>query len=141
MMTVWIDRILLLALVLVVAALTLTSLPWWSGQTLGGSVLMSHMMASGILVFGLPVFGLFFLRYFSGKPRAAGLQQAGYLATLATGLVTIITVFLCMLPIPPTEQMHLLMSIHGWAGIAMIPAVAVLLLGVRATRSASHHRS
>ena len=140
-MSVWIDRFLLFSLVVVVTALTVTSLPSLGGETLGGQTLMAHMMASGLLVFGLPVFAIAFLRHFSAKKHTAGLQQLGYLATVATGLLTIATVFLCMLPIPSTHQMHALMSAHGWAGFAMIPAILVLLWGVRVTRSASHPRS
>ena len=140
-MFVWIDRLLLLALVLVVAVLTVTSLPSLGGETLGGQMLLAHMMASGVLVMGLPVFALFFLRYFVAKRATSGFQNLGYLATLATGLVTIVTVFLCMMPIPSTHQMHSLMSIHAWAGFAMIPAIVLLLIGARATRSASHPRS
>lgn len=140
-MSVWIDRILLAALVIVVVALTLTSLPSWGGATLDGQALLAHMMASGFLVFGLPIFAIAFLRYFSGQHRTSAIQHVGYLATVAAGLVTIVTVFLCMLPIPSTHEMHSLMSLHGWAGFVMIPAIVVLLLGVRATRSASRPRS
>lgn len=140
-MSAWIDRFLLFALLVVVAALAVTSVPSLRGQTLGGGVLLAHMMASGVLVIGLPVFALAFLRYFSPQRPTSGVQHLGYLATVATGLMTIVTVFLCMLPIPSTHQMHELMSIHGWAGFAMIPAIAVLLVGLRLTRSASHPRS
>ncbi|WP_182867503.1 hypothetical protein [Stieleria mannarensis] len=141
-MLVWIDRILLVALVMVVAVLVFTSWPAaMDEQTLDGQALLAHMMASGVLVMGLPVFALFFLRYLPAKRTTSWLQILGYLATVAAGLVAIATVFLCMLPVPSTHQMHSLMSIHGWAGFMMIPAIVVLLIGTRATRSASHPHS
>ena len=140
-MSVWIARILLAALILVVVALTVTSLPSLGGQALLGQALLAHMMASGFLVIGLPIFAIAFLRHFSARQPTSGLQNWGVLATIATGWLAIVTVFLCMLPIPSTHQMHVLMSAHGWAGFAMIPAIIVLLLGVRSTRSASHPRS
>lgn len=137
----WIDRLLLIALCLVVTVLTVTALPSLSGATLGGGWLLVHMMASGALVIGMPLFALAFLRHFFGGTSLAPSQQLGYLTTLATGLLTIATVFLCMLPIPSTNQMHELMKVHGWAGFAMVPAVLLLLAGVKATRSASHLHS
>ncbi|MCO8122168.1 hypothetical protein NHH03_10500 [Stieleria sp. TO1_6] len=140
-MSVWIDRILLLALILVVALLTITALPFFAGQTLGGQTLLIHMMASGVLVVGLPLFALVFLRHLRPSQPASKAQQAGYLATIATGLLTILTVLACMLPIASTEQMHVLMETHGWAGLAMIPAIGLLLIGMRAKRSASHLHS
>lgn len=140
-MLLWIDRLLIAALVIVVAILAATSMSAIGGNTLGGQTLLAHMMASGVLVIGLPIFALFFLRYFSGRDRISVLQSLGYFVTVGMGLVTIATVFLCMLPIPSTHQMHSLMSIHGWAGFAMIPAIAVMLIGLRITRSASHPRS
>ena len=140
-MSVWIDRILIVALVIVVGVLAATSLPSLSGATLGGGALMTHMMASGVLVIGLPIFALTFLRYFAPRRSTSGIQHIGYVATIACGLLTIATVFVCMMPIPSTGQMHDLMSLHGWSGFAMIPAIAVLLIGLRLTRSASHPRS
>ncbi len=140
-MSIWLDRILIVALVSVVAVLSATAVPSLGGGTLGGQALLAHMMASGVLVFGLPIFALAFLRYFAGKVPTAATQKLGYLATVISGLIAIVTVFACMLPIPSTHEMHQLMSIHGWAGFAMIPSIAVMLIGLRATRSASHPRS
>lgn len=140
-MSVWIDRILLIALIAVVIALTVTSLPALGGQALQGQTLLAHMVLSGILVVGLPVFAIAFLRHFSANQSISAWQNLGYLATVLTGLLTITTVFLCMLPIPSTDQMHQLMSAHGWTGFAMIPAIAVLLVGIRTTRSTSRHHS
>ena len=140
-MFVWIDRFLILALIIVVAVLTVTSLPSLGGETLDGQTLLAHMMASGFLVIGLPIFAIVFLRYFSTGQRTSALQRLGYLGTVLAGLLTIVTVFLCMLPIPSTHEMHSLMALHGWAGFAMIPAIVLLLVGLRITRSASHPRS
>lgn len=140
-MSLWIDRLLLFALVLVVGILTVTALPALFGGALGGKMLLAHMMASGALVVGLPVLALAFLRHFWGSTPIARSQQWGYLACVATGLLTIATVFLCMLPIPSTDQMHELILVHGWAGFAMVPATLLLVVGVKATRSASHPRS
>lgn len=140
-MALWIDRLLLVALVVVVVALAATSMPSLSGETLTGQALLGHMVSSGAFVIGLPVFALFFLRHLTGRSGVSRTQQAGYLITVLAGWVTIATVFTCMLPLPSTDQMHRLMEIHGWAGFAMLPAVGLLLLGVGFTRSASHRRS
>lgn len=140
-MSVWIDRILVFALIVVVVALAVTSVPALRGETLGGQALMGHMMSSGLLVFGLPIFALVFLRHLSASRSTSIWQKLGYLAVITTGLLTILTVFLCMLPIPSTREMHTLMSVHRWAGLAMIPTIALLVIGMLATRSASHRHS
>jgi hypothetical protein len=141
LMSAWIDRFLLAALVAVVVALAVTSAPSLAGVPLGGRLLLGHMLSSGALVIGLPIFAVVFLRHLAGSSRTSKTQHVGYLATVVTGLATIATVFLCMLPVPSTEQMHALMDVHGWFGFLMIPAVGLLLLGVSFTRSASHRRS
>ncbi|KAA5546210.1 hypothetical protein FYK55_04790 [Roseiconus nitratireducens] len=138
----WIDRLLVAALVVVVAVLCLTALPFLAGHTLGGPGLLTHMFASGALVIGLPVFALAFLRHLPYPSRAGRLYSLGFLATVALGFLTIATVFLCMLPVPATEQMHALMTAHGWIGFAMVPAIVLLLLGMlRSRRTASHLHS
>lgn len=140
-MSVWIDRSLLAALLVVVAGLAVTASGTLVGEPLGGETLLAHMMFSGVLVVGLPVFAVVFLRHLTKTTGSSSLQACGYLATVAAGMATIATVFCCMLPIPSTDQMHALMAFHGWFGFAMIPAVGVLLIGTRLTRSTSRHRS
>ena len=140
-MSVWIDRLLLVALLAAILALVVTSLPSLSGETLDGTMLLAHMMASGTLIFGLPILAIVFLRHFSARRPTSAVQSLGYWLTIVAGIITIATVFLCMLPVPSTEQMHELMSIHAWAGYAMIPAAAILIVGTRITRSASRPRS
>ena len=140
-MTRWIDRLLIVALICVVAVLVATSLPSLGGDTLAGSTLMTHMLASGALVVGLPIAAMILLRHAVPGRRRSLTYRFGYIATLAAGLVTIATVFVCMLPVASTDQMHSLMSAHGWAGYLMVPAIALLAIGLRVTQSASHPRS
>ncbi|MCC9603068.1 hypothetical protein LOC67_21170 [Stieleria sp. JC731] len=140
-MAVWIDRFLIACLIIVVGVLTITSLPALGGQTLGGQMLMAHMMASGALVFGLPVFAFAMLRYLTPRYQTSWTHVIGYLSTLVAGLLTIASVFYCMLPIPSTSQMHEMMHVHKLAGLAMTPAILVMLVGFYFTRSASHRHS
>ncbi|OYP33795.1 hypothetical protein [Rhodopirellula sp. MGV] len=140
-MAIWIDRFLIACLILVVAVLTVTSVPALGGQTLGGSMLLTHMMASGMLVFGLPLFAFVMVRYLSPRHSTSWLYVLGYLLIVVAGLGTIASVFYCMLPIPSTDQMHELMQVHKWAGLAMTPAIVLFLIGMRLTRSASRPHS
>lgn len=137
----WIDLALPIAIALIVAALTLTALPALFGGHLEGTILLLHMMASGALVFGLPVFALYYLPRCLGRLTSGGAQRLGYWLVVLLGLITMATMFACMLPIPSTGQMRKLITLHGYAGFAMVPAVALLLIGVRrriqSTRSAT----
>lgn len=122
----WIDRILLALLVLVTLALTVTAFPSLSGN-LKGDVLRYHMLASGPLVVGLPICALVWLRYFFA-PEVSRRRRFLYLSVFALGLATIVTVFLCMMPVASTHTMHELMKWHGWTGYGLAAAVCVLVV-------------
>lgn len=142
-MRIWIDRLLLIAIIVIVAVLTATALPVLAGHHLGGTMLLLHMMASGALVFALPIAALFWLPRYLTRYASDALQRWGFWLLIATGFVTIATVFACMLPYPSTPVMHQLINWHGWAGFAMVPAVLLLLVGslrwrrIQLTRSAT----
>jgi hypothetical protein len=142
-MSQWIDRLFPVAIAAIVAALTVTALPVLAGGHLGGTMLLLHMMASGAMVIALPLFALYYLPRCISQLTSDSLQRLGYWLLIFTGLVTIATMFACMLPIPSTNQMHQLIQLHGYAGFAMVPAVALLLSGVwrwrriQSTRSAT----
>ncbi len=142
-MRLWIDRIFLVAIVAMIFVLAVTALPALGGGHLEGPMLLLHMMASGALVIVLPLFALFYLGRSLSRFKSGGLQRLGFWSLIITGLLTIVTVFVCMLPLPSTETMHELIVIHGYAGFAMVPAVVVLVLGasrwrrIQATRSAT----
>lgn len=142
-MTLWIDRIMMVVLVAIIFVLTATAFPVLAGGHLGGLMLLLHMMASGALVIVLPLFSLYFLSRSISRLKSGGLQRLGFWSLLVAGLVTIATVFLCMLPVPSTETMHQLIAVHSYAGFAMVPAVAVFVLGasrwrrIQSTRSAT----
>ncbi len=139
----WITRILILVIALAVGVLTATSLPTLMDHHMAGRGLMLHMMAGGALVFVMPLFALFFLAQAISPARSGGLQRLGFWLLVATTLTAIASVFLCMLPLPSTEQMHELMMVHGYAGFATVPALVLLVLGalrwrrIQATRSAT----
>lgn len=117
-------------LILVVAVLTATAIPSLAGEHLHGNRLLVHMMASGGLVIGLPILSLVLLgRMLSPGPDTSLGFRLGWLASVATGLVTMASVFACMLPIASTETMHQLVSVHGYAGFAMVPATVLLAAG------------
>lgn len=129
-MKTWIDRICLVAVVAIVVVLTVTALPVLFGGHLEGQMLLLHMFASGALVFALPIFALLFLGRVINRTKSGGLQRLGFWTLVACGLLTIATVFMAMLPIPSTPQMHELLTVHGYAGFAMVPAAAALLFGI-----------
>ncbi|MEM0925308.1 MAG: hypothetical protein AAGJ83_04660 [Planctomycetota bacterium] len=139
-MALWIDRFVLVALIVVIVVLTVTSVSAFGGEPLAGDQLLGHMMASGVLVVGLPVFAIAFLRHFP-KPESSWTLRVGVMLTIATGLGSMATVFLCMLPIPSTDEMHLLIGVHRWVGLGMIPAAGLVIVGVSLKRSASRPRS
>lgn len=142
-MKLWIDRIFLVALVAIIFVLTVTALPVLGGGHLEGPMLLLHMMASGALVIVLPLFALFYLGRSISRFKSGGAERLGFWSLLITGLLTIVTVFVCMLPLPSTETMHQLIAIHRYAGFAMVPAVVLLVLGasrwrrIQSTRSAT----
>ncbi|MGI9470595.1 MAG: hypothetical protein ACR2NZ_03615 [Rubripirellula sp.] len=139
----WLDRICLLALVLIIALLTATALPALREGPLGGTALLLHMMASGALVFALPLFALLYLSRNLRSDRSGGMQRLGFWLLILSGIITIGSIFLCMLPIPSTDEMHELIRVHRYAGFAMVPAVVLLAIGtsrwrrIQSTRSAT----
>jgi hypothetical protein len=137
----WIAGILLIAIVAFVAVLAFTGLSFFTDQHLEGSMLKVHMMASGALVVALPVFAICYLARSIDKSRSGGLQRFGYWLLIVSGLVAILTMFLCMLPYPSTEQMRQLVEIHGYAGFAMVPALLLLIAGMASTRRIHSTRS
>ncbi|NNE00139.1 MAG: hypothetical protein HKN47_22700 [Pirellulaceae bacterium] len=140
-MKIWIDRILIFALVVVLAVLTATALPVLFGGHLGGMWLLAHMIASGALVFGLPVVALIWMWPNLSSHTSGAIQRLGFWSLITTGLLTIATVGACMLPFPSTETMHQLIQWHGYAGFAMVPALAVLLWGIARWRRIQSTRS
>jgi hypothetical protein len=139
----WIDRIFLLAITAIVAALTATALPVLGGGHLEGTMLLLHMMGSGAMVIALPLFALYYLPRSINRFKSGSLQRIGFWSLIAAGLVTTATMFACMLPLPSTDQMHQLIQLHRYAGFAMVPAVALLMVGasrwrrIQSTRSAT----
>ncbi len=125
----WIERSLWIALASIVAVLTVTALPVLGGGHLGGNWLLAHMAASGALVFGLPLFAIDGLwRQLQGQTTNS-LQRWGFWAVVLSGLITIATVFICMLPLPSTSAMETLIYSHRYAGWAMTLATIGLLVG------------
>ena len=140
-MKTWIDRLLIVGLTIVIVVLTATSLPALFGGELGGPMLLVHMMASGALVFALPIFALIWTWRNISRHKSGGIQRLGYWTLILSGLATITTVFLCMLPYPSTDQMHQLIHWHGYAGFAMLPTLVLFLLGTSRWRRMHEMRS
>ena len=139
----WINWILATVIMVAVTILALTALPFFSDQHLEGTRLKNHMLASGVLVVALPLMAILGLPGVINTGASVGIQRFGFWLLIAAGLVTIATMFLCMLPIPSTDQMHQLIEIHGYAGFATVPAVLLLIAGmvrsrhIQATRSST----
>ena len=136
-MKIWIDRLTLAVMVALVVWLSVTAIPSLTSDHLGGTLLLQHMVASGGLVVLLPIFALLGLRRMIDPARSGALQRLGYWALVVTGLLTIATMFICMLPIASTEVMHHLIQWHGYAGFAMVAALLVFSLGVARLRMQS----
>ena len=127
-------------LAVLVGAAFATSLPALSGERIQGRLLLLHMVAGSGLVFTLPIFAVTWLLRCIDVQRSRWLECFGYLIVILGGLVSIITVFICMLPIPSTSQMHELMTLHKYAGWLTVPAVLALLIGVwHSHRKTSQH--
>lgn len=139
----WIDRILTGVVSLLVLVLVGSTIPWLSGGHLQGNALLLHMFASGAMVVVLPLLAFSAVWPNISRFKSGGLQRLGFWLLMLTGLATIATVFVCMLPIPSTEQMRELMRAHGYAGFAMLPALLLLIAGaarwrrIHSTRSAT----
>ena len=140
-MKTWVDRLLLIALTLFVVLLTLTALPSLFYGHLGGTMLLAHMLVSGAFVFLLPVFALLWTWRHISRFTSGTMQRIGFWAVIFTGFLTIATVFVCMLPYPSTDQMRQLIHWHGYAGFAIVPALALLLWGTLRWRRMEEIRS
>jgi len=139
-MKTWFHHLLLAALCVILAALTFTAWPAVEGYPVHGQTLLMHMMASGALVVCLPCYAVLFLWRNLDRASTAATQRLGFWAVLASGFVTIATVFACMMPLASTETMHLLIQWHGYAGFAMVPAALLLVWGVSRTRTLQARR-
>ncbi len=137
----WFAWILLVSIAAIVAVLAFTSLPFFGGHHLQGPGLKLHMLASGALVCVLPLFAVWLLSRNMSRMTSSGVQRLGYWSVVISGLITILTMFLCMLPYPSTERMHQLIQWHGYAGFAMVPAVLLVLVGMSRPRSIQATRS
>lgn len=115
-----------IALLVTVAALLVTSI---GTHPLHSSMLMAHMFASGAFVFVLPLFAIAWLWRMVDTANRGGWVRAGYWLLLVTGFVTTGTMFLSMLPIASTDHLKKLISIHGYAGFAMVAAAVVFAIG------------
>lgn len=118
-MMIWISRLLTCVVLGVVALLTLSALPSLSGDELSGKVLIAHMSLSGVLVVFLPIFAIVILSTKKLSREKRLIRGIGFWGLVGTGLLTIATVFLCMLPVASTEEMHKLILWHGRFGYAM----------------------
>ncbi len=128
-MKIWIDRILLSVVMVVVAVLVASVVPSLIGGKLEGLWLLLHMAASGVLVVTLPILALSRVWAHLSRFRSSGMQRLGFWSLVLTGLATVASVFVCMLPLPSTDQMHQLILIHRYAGFAMVPALGLLVVG------------
>lgn len=137
----WIDRILLATVILLVAVLAISTLPWIMGGHFAGPWLLAHMAASGALVMTLPLLALSLLWQNLSRFKSGAIERLGFWLLIVSGLTTITTVFLCMLPLPSTDQMHDLVVLHTYAGFAMVPASLLLAFGISRWRRIQSTRS
>ncbi len=118
----------------VVIALFLTSIP---AVPLHGNRLLLHMMLSGALVVLLPIFAVSWLAFVVNDPKSNLKVRIGYWGMVVLGFVTIATMFLSMLPIAGTDDLHTLIKMHGYAGLAMVVAAVGFAFGwVRSRKNA-----
>lgn len=137
----WFTRILLVVICLLVAVLIITSLPTWQHEPMLGQRLMLHMMMGGTLVFAVPLFGLLSISRVIAPERSTRMQRFGFWTLMLAALIAIASVLLCMLPLLATDQMHQTMTIHGYAGLATVPALLALGVGMAQWRRMKAMRS
>ncbi|MDA8743819.1 hypothetical protein N9N28_04210 [Rubripirellula amarantea] len=133
-MSIWIDRVLTAGLLVIIALLTITAIPVIGGGHLEGRWLLAHMMASGAMVFVLPAFGITGLVRAVRSERFPKIRRAAFWIILVAGFFTIATVFLCMLPLPSTDQMHQLIFWHAFAGFVTTASAILFTLGLVMSR-------
>ncbi len=126
----WTDVLMLIGLTLVVVSLAVTAAPALNNGHLNGMLLLMHMVASGALVIILPLFAFSGLGAYVRSIASRPTQRLGFWIVVSTGLLTIATIFLCMLPIPSTSAMETLIRWHGYTGFAMLIAMIALCLSV-----------
>lgn len=114
-----------IALLIIVAALTLTSL---GSHPLHGTILMAHMFASGAIAVVLPVFAITWLWRIFGTAKRERWIRVGYWLILVSGFTTTAAMFLSMLPIVGTDHLEQLIAIHAYAGYAMVAAAILLVI-------------
>ncbi len=120
----------LFIIVVCTIVLAATALPALLGDHLEGKTLILHMMASGGVVTLLPILAILLLGQAIGVQGSNALLQVGFWTTIVTGLLSIASIFGCMMPITSTATIHTLVLIHGYTGFAMVPAVTLLLFGM-----------
>ena len=133
-MKAWFDAVVVFVVLACVAVLAITAIPFLVGGEIHGKMLLLHMMSSGALVFALPVLAVTQLMKTLDRSTSGGLRRLSYWATLSLGFLTIGSVFVCMLPIPSTQQMVSLVFAHGVVGFLMVPATILLAISYRLSR-------
>ena len=120
--------------------------------SMGGWFLFVHMFGSGALVALLPLLAMTWAesnRFGRGKdsarskkpskaragasgdaPRFLWLSKLSFWIILASGLVTVMTMLLSMLPLFDTEGLHGLLDIHRYSGLLLVVATMFHLYGV-----------
>jgi cytochrome bd-type quinol oxidase subunit 2 len=123
-----IERLVIAATIAVIGVLTVTALPSLRGGDLHGRWLLVHMMASGALVFLLPVFGFLGLARLVRTKAWTRIRAAAFWLALLCGFLTIGTMFVGMMPIASTEQMHSLITGHGIIGYGLSVSIVLFLM-------------
>lgn len=147
------EKLIYLALLFCVIDLAVTA--FFSVLRFGameGWFLFVHMVGSGTLVALLPLLAITWSessRFGRGKnstrgrksadagtetsahaPRFLWLSKLAFWIILASGLVTVLTMLLSMLPLFDTEGLHGLLDIHRYSGLLLVVATMFHLYGV-----------
>lgn len=117
---------LAVALLVIVTILLATA---WGGGPLHGNTLMLHMMVSGAMVFALPLFAIVWLPRILDYKHRAWVLRAGFWGVVASGFITIATMFVSMLPLAATGDLKRLISLHGYAGFVSVAAAVLFAVG------------
>ncbi|MEM6777242.1 MAG: hypothetical protein AAF670_06270 [Planctomycetota bacterium] len=128
------ERLAMAVVVLATLALLITSIPWTRGEELHGMWLMAHMGASGLFVVGLPLQAVLFIALQRAIPTLHELEKTLIHSLFVLGLLTIGTMFACMLPIAATDQLRTLIQLHGWIGISVVVLLVVIVVVRLTTR-------
>jgi hypothetical protein len=102
--------------------------PLLVGKPVGGYALLAHVGMGGAFLTLLPLLGLLQGARHAESPEMPVAVKSSFWVFLLTGLVTAVTILLSMIPLFDAHGLHLMLTIHSFAGGLLTIALFVLIL-------------